>query len=85
MVGGEPDIVTTGAIVITAAIGTDAGGRAWTLHCDELRKAEASRQAGSIMRRGYASGALARGAGDLWQGKAESIGQPASPRLREHR
>jgi hypothetical protein len=43
MVGGEPDIVTTGAIVITAAIGTDAGGRAWTLHCDELREAEASR------------------------------------------
>jgi hypothetical protein len=26
MVGGEQDIVTTGAIVITAAIGTDAGG-----------------------------------------------------------
>jgi hypothetical protein len=28
MVGGEPDIVTTGAIAITAAIGTDAGERA---------------------------------------------------------
>ena len=28
MAGGERDIVTTGAIVITAAIGTDAGGRA---------------------------------------------------------
>jgi hypothetical protein len=27
MVGGEPDIVTTGAIAITAAIGTDAGER----------------------------------------------------------
>jgi hypothetical protein len=27
MVGGERDIVTTGAIVITAAIGTDASGR----------------------------------------------------------
>ena len=33
MAGGERDIVTTGAIVITAAIGTDAGQRdkpGWT-------------------------------------------------------
>jgi hypothetical protein len=29
MAGGERAIVTTGAIVITAAIGTDAGGRAY--------------------------------------------------------
>jgi hypothetical protein len=29
MVGGERDIVTTGAIVITAAIGADAGGQAY--------------------------------------------------------
>jgi hypothetical protein len=29
MVGGERDIVTTGAIAITAAIGTDASGRAY--------------------------------------------------------
>jgi hypothetical protein len=27
MLGGERDIVTTGAIAITAAIGTDASGR----------------------------------------------------------
>ena len=45
-------------------------------------KAEASRQVGSITRLGYASGALARVAGDLWQGKGESIDQPASPGLR---
>src|SRR2546429_2017153 len=37
------------------------------------------------MRSGYACGALARVAGDLWQGKAESIDQPASPGLRQHR
>jgi hypothetical protein len=49
----------------------------------EPGKAEASSQIGSITRLGYASAALARG--DLWQGKAESIGQPASPGLRQHR
>ena len=42
-------------------------------------------QVGSITRWGYASGALARVAGDLWQGKGESIDQPTSPRLRQHR
>ena len=83
MDGGERDIVTTGAIVITAAIGTDSrrAKPIQSLHWRELR-VEASRQVGSIMRLGYASGALARIAGDLWQGKGESIDQPTSPGLR---
>src|SRR6185503_2917455 len=53
------------------------------IHWRESGKAEASRRVGSTARLGNASGALARG--DLWQGKAESIGQPASPGLRQHR
>jgi len=45
MVGGEPDIVTTGAIAITAAIGTDAGERACP-DSPSARTAETSRQRG---------------------------------------
>jgi hypothetical protein len=87
MVGGERDIVTTGAIVIIAAIGADASRRdePIQLHWRELRKAAARRPVGSITRWGYASGALAGVAGDLRQGKGESIGQPTSPGLRQHR
>jgi hypothetical protein len=85
MAGGERDIVTTGAIVITAAIGTDASGRdkpASSIGVNQEKPRRAGKL-GSIMRLGYASGALARG--DLWQGKAESIDQPASPGLHQHR
>jgi hypothetical protein len=79
---GERDIVPTGAIVITAAIGADASRR------DELGVNSESRReqsVSSIAGWGDASGALAGVAGDLWQGKGESIGQPTSPRLRQHR
>ena len=84
MVGGERDIVTMGSIGITVAIGADAGGRAYP---DSIGvNQEKPRRAGkvsSIPRLAYASTALARG--DLRQGKAEGIGQPASPGLRQHR
>jgi hypothetical protein len=94
MVGSERDIVTTGAIVITAAIGTDASQRdepIQALHWREILRMSAVvddaqewpvRQVGSITRLGYATRALARVAGDLWQGQSESIDQPASPGLR---
>jgi hypothetical protein len=87
MVGGERDIVTTGAIVITAAIGTDAGQRARLSRLSIGVNSEKPRQAqvGSITRLGYASGALARVADDLRQRKGKSIDQPASPGLRQHR
>ena len=47
------------------------------------KRRERAGKAGSTMRLGDASTALARG--DLWQGQAESIDQPASPGLRQHR
>jgi hypothetical protein len=62
---------------------TPAGEPPQALHWSESGKAEARRQVGSITRLGHASTAFARG--DLWQGQAESIGQPAPPGLRQHR
>jgi hypothetical protein len=62
---------------------TQAGEPLQALHCRESGKPRRAGNFGSIMRLGYAAGALARG--DLWQGEAEGIDQPTSPGLRQHR
>lgn len=54
-------------------------------HRRQSRNANGAQAGDSIVRRGSASGGLARIAGHLRQGKAERIDQPTSPRLRQHR
>jgi len=78
MAGDGRDIVTTGAIGITAAIGTDASQRDWPIQTLVNSEVDASRQVGSITRLQYASAALGRVA-DVWQGfvRSDSLSKSA--------